>query len=144
MRMQNRSFKRFSELMRDRDFGSHDIKVALELSFMEAVQGCSKTINFQTSVTCETCNGAGVPPGTKPETCLACRGSGFMFMQTGPFRMQSTCTKCGGSGKTVKAQRSTAAALLAAKDDGASRCTTSGGTGDLLITAPFSEDQPNG
>jgi DnaJ-class molecular chaperone len=23
-------------------------------------------------------------------------------MQTGPFRMQSTCTKCGGSGKTVK------------------------------------------
>uniref|UniRef100_A0A804M2U3 CR-type domain-containing protein n=1 Tax=Zea mays TaxID=4577 RepID=A0A804M2U3_MAIZE len=92
----------FRNIFRDRDFGSHDIKVALELSFMEAVQGCSKTINFQTSVTCETCNGAGVPPGTKPETCLACRGSGFMFMQTGPFRMQSTCTKCGGSGKTVK------------------------------------------
>uniref|UniRef100_A0A0E0DVW3 glutamate formimidoyltransferase n=1 Tax=Oryza meridionalis TaxID=40149 RepID=A0A0E0DVW3_9ORYZ len=25
-----------------------------------------------------------------------------IFMQTGPFRMQSTCTQCGGSGKTVK------------------------------------------
>ncbi|ONM08519.1 hypothetical protein ZEAMMB73_Zm00001d033741 [Zea mays] len=97
-----RAYEFFRNIFRDRDFGSHDIKVALELSFMEAVQGCSKTINFQTSVTCETCNGAGVPPGTKPETCLACRGSGFMFMQTGPFRMQSTCTKCGGSGKTVK------------------------------------------
>ncbi|KAL5651247.1 hypothetical protein ACJX0J_036705, partial [Zea mays] len=103
--------KFFRNIFRDRDFGSRDIKVALELSFsfMEAVQGCSKTINFQTSVTCETCTG--VPPGTKPETCLACRGSGFrpigrclilVFMQTGPFRMQSTCTKCGGSGKTVK------------------------------------------
>ncbi|XP_066369470.1 chaperone protein dnaJ GFA2, mitochondrial-like [Miscanthus floridulus] len=92
----------FRNIFRDRDFGGRDVKVALELSFMEAVQGCSKTINFQTSVTCETCGGTGVPPGTKPETCLSCRGTGFMFMQTGPFRMQSTCTKCGGSGKTVK------------------------------------------
>lgn len=93
----------FRNIFRDREFTSgHDVKVALELSFMEAVQGCTKTINFQTFVTCETCNGAGVPPGTKPETCLACRGSGFIFMQTGPFRMQTTCTQCGGSGKTVK------------------------------------------
>jgi len=44
----------------------------------------------------------------------------------------------------LKAERSTAAALLAARDDDALRCTTPGGTGDLLITMPFSEDQPNG
>ncbi|XP_062227892.1 chaperone protein dnaJ GFA2, mitochondrial-like [Phragmites australis] len=92
----------FKNIFRDREFGGRDVKVALEILFMEAVQGCTKTINFQTSVTCETCNGAGVPPGTKPETCLACRGSGFILMQTGIFRMQSTCTQCGGSGKTVK------------------------------------------
>ncbi|KAL5224058.1 hypothetical protein ABZP36_010697 [Zizania latifolia] len=92
----------FRNIFRDREFSGHDAKVALEISFMEAVQGCIKTINFQTAVTCNTCNGAGVPPGTKPETCLACRGAGFIFMQTGPFRMQSTCTQCGGSGKTVK------------------------------------------
>ncbi|GJN01098.1 hypothetical protein PR202_ga18334 [Eleusine coracana subsp. coracana] len=29
-------------------------------------------------------------------------GMNDISMQTGPFRMQSTCTKCGGSGKTVK------------------------------------------
>lgn len=92
----------FRNIFRDRESVGHDVQVALEISFMEAVQGCTKTINFQTYVTCETCNGAGVPSGTKPETCLACRGSGFMFMQTGPFRMQSTCTQCGGSGKTIK------------------------------------------
>ncbi|PWZ19683.1 Chaperone protein dnaJ GFA2, mitochondrial [Zea mays] len=92
----------FRNIFGDRDFRGRDVKVALELSFMEAVQGCSKTVTFQTSVTCEICGGAGVPPGTTPETCLSCRGSGFIFMQTGPFRMQSTCTKCGGSGKTVK------------------------------------------
>ncbi|KAK3131456.1 hypothetical protein QOZ80_6AG0506680 [Eleusine coracana subsp. coracana] len=92
----------FKNIFRDKEFGGRDVKVELELSFMEAVQGCTKTINFQTTVPCQTCSGAGVPPGTKPETCLTCRGSGFISMQTGPFRMQSTCTKCGGSGKTVK------------------------------------------
>ena len=27
-----------------------------------------------------------------------------MFMQNGPFRLQSTCTHCGGTGKTVSVQ----------------------------------------
>lgn len=30
-------------------------KVMLDLSFMEAVQGCSKTVTFQTEVACNTC-----------------------------------------------------------------------------------------
>ncbi|CAM8968027.1 unnamed protein product [Rhodiola kirilowii] len=78
-----------------------DVKVTLELSFMEAVQGCTKTVTFLTSLPCEACGGSGVPPGTRPETCKRCRGSGMVVMQTGPFRMQSTCTTCGGSGKLV-------------------------------------------
>ncbi|KAK9154948.1 hypothetical protein Sjap_002428 [Stephania japonica] len=82
--------------------GGHDIKVDLELSFMEAVQGCSKTVTFQAALSCEDCGGTGVPPGTRPETCRPCRGSGMLYMQKGPFRLQSTCTHCGGSGKTVK------------------------------------------
>jgi len=45
----------FRNIFRDREFGGRDVKVVLEISFMEAVQGCTKTINFQTSVTCETC-----------------------------------------------------------------------------------------
>ncbi|XP_072994765.1 chaperone protein dnaJ GFA2, mitochondrial [Typha latifolia] len=92
----------FKNIFRDREFGGQDVKVSLEISFMEAVQGCSKTVNFQTSVICDTCDGTGVPPGTRPETCRVCRGAGTIFMQTGPFRMQSTCSQCGGSGKTVK------------------------------------------
>ncbi|VAH98980.1 unnamed protein product [Triticum turgidum subsp. durum] len=45
-------------IFKDRESGGQDIKVKLELSFMEAVEGCKKTINFQTLVTCETCNGS--------------------------------------------------------------------------------------
>ncbi|KAJ6820589.1 chaperone protein dnaJ GFA2, mitochondrial-like [Iris pallida] len=92
----------FKNIFRDRDFGGEDVKVSLEISFMEAVQGCAKNLSFQAAVACEACGGAGVPPGTKPETCKPCRGSGMIFMQQGPFRFQSTCSHCGGSGKTVK------------------------------------------
>ncbi|KAL8138064.1 hypothetical protein V2J09_004065 [Rumex salicifolius] len=77
-----------------------DAKVLLELSFMEAVQGCTKTISFQTTMPCETCGGTGVPPGSKPETCKPCKGKGMTFMQRGPFSVQSTCMQCGGTGKT--------------------------------------------
>ncbi|KAH0981506.1 hypothetical protein GBA52_008683 [Prunus armeniaca] len=82
------------------NFGGQDIKVSLELSFMEAVQGCSKTVSFPAAVACEDCGGSGVPPGTRPESCKRCKGSGMTYMQTGPFRMQTTCTHCGGTGKT--------------------------------------------
>ncbi|WOK98321.1 chaperone protein dnaJ GFA2, mitochondrial isoform X2 [Canna indica] len=92
----------FKNMFRDRDYGGQDIKASLEISFMEAVQGCTKTLTFQAPVNCETCGGTGVPPGTRPETCKPCRGSGMIFMQNGPFRLQTTCSHCGGSGKTVK------------------------------------------
>ncbi|KAH6789695.1 gametophytic factor 2 [Perilla frutescens var. frutescens] len=85
----------------NRDMGGEDVKVAVELSFMEAVQGCAKTLSIMTDLTCETCGGAGVPPGTRPETCKRCRGSGMIISQNGPFTLQSTCPNCGGAGKIV-------------------------------------------
>lgn len=83
------------------NIGGNDVKVSVELSFMEAVQGCTKNVTFQTTLPCDSCGGTGVPPGTRPETCKRCKGSGMVYMQSGPFRMQSTCTQCGGSGKFV-------------------------------------------
>ncbi|KAF9601596.1 hypothetical protein IFM89_020512 [Coptis chinensis] len=135
-----------------------DVKISLELSFMEAVQGCSKTVTFQTSVTCETCGGTGVPPGTRPETCKPCRGSGMMYMQKGPFRIQSTCPTCGGTGKTVTVMRRTARVVKGSKtvkidvmpgidDNETLKIFRSGGTdpegnhpGDLYVTIRVKED----
>ncbi|WMV10888.1 hypothetical protein MTR67_004273 [Solanum verrucosum] len=85
----------------NRDMGGEDVKVPIELSFMEAVQGCSKTITFQTDLPCTACGGSGVPPGTKPETCRRCKGSGVSISQTGPFTLQTTCPACKGTGKIV-------------------------------------------
>ncbi|KAK4372209.1 hypothetical protein RND71_007593 [Anisodus tanguticus] len=85
----------------NRDMGGEDVKVPIELSFMEAVQGCAKTITFQTDLPCTACGGSGVPPGTRPETCKRCKGSGVSISQTGPFTLQTTCPACKGTGKIV-------------------------------------------
>ncbi|KAL7158172.1 hypothetical protein ABFS83_02G124400 [Erythranthe nasuta] len=85
----------------NRNMGGEDVKVAVELSFMEAVQGCAKTLSIMTDLACDTCGGTGVPPGTRPETCKRCRGSGMIVSQNGPFTLQSTCPTCGGAGKIV-------------------------------------------
>ncbi|XP_077248834.1 chaperone protein dnaJ GFA2, mitochondrial-like [Tasmannia lanceolata] len=91
----------FKNIFNQRGFGGQDVKVTLELSFMEAVQGCTKTVTFQTALPCEPCRGTGVPPGTRPDTCRSCRGSGVIATQKGVFMFQTTCSKCGGTGKTV-------------------------------------------
>ncbi|XP_061368649.1 chaperone protein dnaJ GFA2, mitochondrial-like isoform X2 [Gastrolobium bilobum] len=103
-------FNPFEQIFRDHGFdknffyqniGGEDVKTFIELSFMEAVQGCTKTVTFQTDVLCNACGGSGVPPGTRPETCKRCKGSGITFVQAGIFRMESTCGTCKGTGKIV-------------------------------------------
>ncbi|XP_011007358.1 PREDICTED: chaperone protein dnaJ 1, mitochondrial-like [Populus euphratica] len=90
----------FSNIFRQNVAGQ-DVKVSIELSFMEAVQGCTKTITFQTDVACEACGGEGVPPGVKPQMCKRCKGRGVISMQKGFFSFQQTCDQCGGTGQTV-------------------------------------------
>lgn len=91
----------FFSSMFTRDMGGEDVEVTVELSFMEAVQGCSKTVTFQTDLLCSSCGGSGVPPGTRPETCKQCRGSGMASVRRGLFEMRMTCPACKGSGKIV-------------------------------------------
>lgn len=151
----------FSSFFRRTNIGGQDAKVALELSFMEAVQGCTKTLTFQTVLPCEACGGSGVPPGTRPETCRTCRGSGMRFMQTGPFRMQTTCTQCGGTGKivtnvcksckgerVVRGTKTVKLDVMPGVDDGETmKILRSGGAdpdgnqpGDLYVTIKIRED----
>uniref|UniRef100_A0A803MPI6 Uncharacterized protein n=1 Tax=Chenopodium quinoa TaxID=63459 RepID=A0A803MPI6_CHEQI len=92
------AYDQFSDIFTQRT--GQDVKLSLELSFMEAVRGCSKTVKYQTTLNCEACGGTGVPPGTKPETCKRCRGKGMMFMEKGPIAFQTTCINCNGTGKT--------------------------------------------
>ncbi|KAI1367333.1 hypothetical protein F5Y08DRAFT_298892 [Xylaria arbuscula] len=76
------------------------IEVQASISFMEAAKGTSKTITIHPMVTCDTCTGSGLKPGTRRTECKSCGGSGTQvhFMQGG-FQMASTCSTCRGTGQ---------------------------------------------
>lgn len=83
-----------------------DIRVSLVLSFMEAVHGCTKTVNVNRQDVCTECGGSGAAKGTSPNACPDCHGSGYVTVQQRtPFGvMQSTqpCSRCGGKGKIIQ------------------------------------------
>jgi molecular chaperone DnaJ len=68
---------------------------------VEACQGCEKTLSIPRLTRCETCGGKGAKPGTTPQTCPQCNGSGQMRFQQGFFSIAKTCGKCNGHGQIV-------------------------------------------
>ncbi len=80
----------------------NDIVVELELDFMEAVKGVSKTVTLQRQVPCETCNGTGAEPGSAPTTCMTCHGQGVVMHRQGIFAARMACPSCRGAGSIIK------------------------------------------
>lgn len=80
-----------------------DHLVHIDLSFEEAVYGCSKDFKISIKEKCSTCNGVG---GHNPETCDSCGGRGRVVTQQrtilGVMQSESTCHSCNGTGKTFK------------------------------------------
>ena len=85
-----------------------DVLYHMNLTFEEAVFGCSKDIHLDTSVSCPDCDGLG---GHDEETCDVCHGSGTITSEQrtilGSFLSKTTCSNCGGTGKTFKRRCST-------------------------------------
>ncbi|EAN76844.1 chaperone protein DNAJ, putative [Trypanosoma brucei brucei TREU927] len=77
-----------------------DIHFKLRLSFLEAVNGCSKEISFNTFRRCGSCTGSGFQDSGSKAKCVHCGGRGKKVMSTGFFHMQQDCTHCGGTGET--------------------------------------------
>lgn len=74
-------------------------QVSINLSFLEAAKGTSKTIKYSRLETCTPCGGKGVSKGSQLTTCRTCRGSGQETRMKGSFYFTSTCRSCGGMGK---------------------------------------------
>lgn len=75
------------------------------LSFEEAVFGCSKEVEIPRIEFCPSCHGIGSEPGTNPETCPDCRGTGQVrrVQQSifGRYTSITTCSRCRGSGTVI-------------------------------------------
>lgn len=79
-----------------------DIQYGMDISLEEAFAGKDVTIKIPVNDTCEKCEGTGAEPGTVPETCPTCNGSGRMRAQQGFFTIERGCPTCGGIGQVIK------------------------------------------
>jgi molecular chaperone DnaJ len=78
-----------------------DLETGLHLGFEEAVRGVTSTVRFTAEASCSTCHGSGAAPGTTPERCPQCGGSGSVAVNQGPFSFSQVCPNCGGRGQVI-------------------------------------------
>jgi len=83
----------------------NDINIQLELDLKEAAFGVEKEVPIYRTERCTTCNGTGAKPGSSPQTCKKCGGSGqIRFRQQtlfGEISTVRTCDACGGVGTII-------------------------------------------
>ena len=78
-----------------------DLRYDLEITLEQAYKGADVEIAIPTTATCETCEGSGAKPGTKPTTCSTCQGAGRVRSANGFFQVERTCPRCGGQGQMI-------------------------------------------
>lgn len=82
-----------------------DIEQTINLSFLDAIKGCSKEISYTRNEPCSACNGTGAKQGTSFKVCMCCGGSGKIKYQQdtifGRTIQVGVCPDCGGSGRQI-------------------------------------------
>lgn len=83
-----------------------DVRVAVNITLQEAVNGIGKKLNLNLHENCGTCHGTGAKPGTSPETCSQCHGTGQVYFTQqsifGTVRTAGACPSCQGAGQIIK------------------------------------------
>jgi molecular chaperone DnaJ len=79
-----------------------DLETTLHLSFMDAVNGLTTTVNVTSEVVCHTCSGSGAAPGTAPTVCPICGGRGVVQDNQGLFSFSQPCQTCNGTGFRIE------------------------------------------
>ena len=78
-----------------------DLRYDLAISFLDAAFGTETEIDVEKAEICTSCDGSGCAPGTQPETCGYCQGSGQVSRTQGFFTVRTTCSNCRGLGQII-------------------------------------------
>ena len=80
--------------------------MSMDIDFLDAINGVTKTIAITVDKKCQHCDGTGAASKADIETCPTCHGSGVTMRQTrtpfGVMQSQGVCPDCGGTGKHIK------------------------------------------
>ena len=78
-----------------------DVETELHLTFEDAVRGVTTSVNVTTDARCHTCSGSGSAPGSHPDTCPRCGGTGSLQDNQGLFSLSQICPQCSGRGTII-------------------------------------------
>jgi molecular chaperone DnaJ len=82
-----------------------DVLAEVTIDLEEAASGAVRAVPFPVAVTCTKCGGNGAAPGTRPEPCQRCAGSGRLQSVSssvfGQFIRTQTCPQCAGRGTVL-------------------------------------------
>lgn len=83
-----------------------DAEVRMALDFEEAVFGTAKPIELRLPVDCDACGTSGCRPGTYPQECRQCGGTGEVRdvrrSILGQLVTARPCTNCGATGREIR------------------------------------------
>jgi molecular chaperone DnaJ len=79
-----------------------DLAVQARLTLREAAFGLKREISVNAPTRCDDCQGSGAKPGTKPEACGHCRGTGHVSNARGFVMFTTPCPRCQGQGAVIK------------------------------------------
>jgi molecular chaperone DnaJ len=90
---------------RSRAERGQDALLRVELDLDDVIFGTTRDLEINTAILCETCAGSCCAPGTSPQTCDICRGSGSIQRSVrsllGNVMTSSPCGTCRGYGTVI-------------------------------------------
>lgn len=90
---------------RSRTQHGEDVFATVELAFREAVFGVGREVSVARLEPCDRCEGSGAEPGTSPERCRTCNGTGqVQDVRRSIFGTVMTahpCSTCQGTGEEI-------------------------------------------
>jgi molecular chaperone DnaJ len=79
-----------------------DLRRRVSLTLEDVIQGVDTDLELTRRVACRFCNGSGMEPGTRRQTCPRCQGRGQVASSRGLLRVFTTCPTCRGEGVVAK------------------------------------------
>ncbi|MBF0284719.1 MAG: molecular chaperone DnaJ [Magnetococcales bacterium] len=79
-----------------------DLRYDLTITLEDVMAGKEVRLRVPTILACDTCNGSGARPGSGPETCAHCGGTGEQRTQQGFFAISRPCPTCRGQGRVIR------------------------------------------
>jgi molecular chaperone DnaJ len=82
-----------------------DAETVLDLTLEDVVHGARKSLDLQMPVECDRCTGSGCAPGTHPDRCPTCEGTGEVRQVRrsllGQIVTAGPCATCGATGQII-------------------------------------------